>query len=397
MHIFKSAPMSYRQMHPRPAWVMQECDRVILLRATLVALVTIGLMSLRPTNRIRLSLTGEERNEECLIVEAELGGHVVFFQVDTGYAGPPVLSTSYLAVHGDQLFSDAGMTTQKRYQATLQALRHRVGDRERSNALDKFLKASHCRAFTSGCTMRLMGISTTVEQQADMMLCAPLAFRTPFGVMRALAKPSSQANAEVFVTNPLHGSCHILTCDFLLQAAPVLIRMTGGIELNLSAARIAIVARMSETIPLRLIGGAPVVSILIGDEKFVCTLDTGAPGPVTLGAQAIERLPGALCPRTPYVSYQGGINGDRVCSSVIVAPVSIGNALRFENLPIFVNEAPVEETDGYIGMGLLRAMDILLTTSTLGLRASGLAPRTIEDYRSAPGECVRTRCATTWQ
>ena len=360
---------------------------LLLLVALVAALDTVA------PNKVRLTLASTGPLDECLVLEADLGGDVVFFQVDTGYAGPPVLSTSYLAVHAGRLLEASAVSgVRARYRAVLRSLRNLVTDEQRALAVDVFLARASCRAFTSGCTMRLMGISNTVEQQADMLLCAPVAFRAPTGWMRRLVKPSTQADAEVFVTNPLHGSCHILTTDFLRQAAPVLVRMSGEMELYVPSARAALYSATFHTVPLRLVGGAPVVTIAVGGVEFACTVDTGAPGPISLGAQAVERLPRRLCRQTQFVSQQSGVNGDTVCSSVIVAPVTVAGGPRFESLPVFVNSAVVEATDGYVGMGLLRAFDLFLTHTTLGLRPSGVPPRAIHEYQSSPGTCVETGC-----
>ena len=96
--------------------------------------------------------------------------------IDTGYAGPPVLSACYLAVNDptqddvDQRFRkitqrlDAGVTTDRQHRA-----------------IDEFINARGCLAYTSGCTMRLMGIGSTQEQQADMLMCDMLEMRTNLG------------------------------------------------------------------------------------------------------------------------------------------------------------------------------------------------------------------------
>ena len=365
----------------------------VLLVVLLLLTAVVAVMSAAAPNRVRITRSSSNALDECLILEAELGGDIVFFQIDTGYAGPPVLSASYLAVHAGQLLEPTvGAGVRARYQATLRALRTLVSDEQRAVAVDAFLARASCRAFTSGCTMRLMGISNTVEQQADMMLCAPVSFRAASGWMRRLVKPTTQADAEVFVTNPLHASCHILTTDFLRQASPVLLRMRGDMELYIPTARAALYAATFHTVPLRLVAGAPIVTIDVGGVQFVCTVDTGSPGPISLGTQAAGKLPRNICRQTPFVSHQSGVNGDTVCSSIIVAPITIAGGPSFASVPIFVNSAPVEGTDGYVGMGLLRAFDLLFTDKAFGIRASGISPRAIEEYSSVPGECIDTGC-----
>ena len=59
------------------------------------------------------------------------------------------------------------------YRTILLQLKTTVDQESRRRSLRGFLEACNCRSFTSGCTMRLMGIGTTTEARADMLLCPP--------------------------------------------------------------------------------------------------------------------------------------------------------------------------------------------------------------------------------
>jgi hypothetical protein len=53
---------------------------------------------------------------------------------------------------------------------------------------------------------------------------------------------------------------------------------------------------------------------------------------------------------------------------------------------VFVNDAPVQGTDGYVGMGVLRAFDLLLHDDDVGVRRNGLTARVATDYAATANE-----------
>ena len=80
------------------------------------------LLSQRSSNEYRMHRLTHQ-SAEALVLVARLRGRQMFFQLDTGYAGAPVLSLSYLAVLGAQTgIFDLGKTAQQRYGETLTAL-----------------------------------------------------------------------------------------------------------------------------------------------------------------------------------------------------------------------------------------------------------------------------------
>ena len=84
---------------------------------------------------------------------------------------------------------------------------------------------------------------------------------------------------------------------------------------------------------------------------------------------------------------QTGVNGERVCSDVIRATVRI-MSLDFGRMQVLVNQTPTRNADGYAGMGMLRAMDILFEAERIGFRRSGLETRDLPDSVLRAGRCA---------
>ena len=233
-------------------------------------------------------------------------------------------------------------------QKAVELLEAGVNEDAQNNAVDAFLQRSGCLAYTSGCTMRLMGIGATQEQQADMFMCGMLKLTTTYGAYATPKRVTSDAHADVFVTNPLPTSVHIITCDFLMHSSPALISPARQLlQLNLSAAEeMAEKVRMSMH-PISMSGGSFVVNVALGGEMFRCTVDTGAPGPVCLSAGASARL--RMCERNhdARVLRQAGVNGEQVCSELITTTMKFATR-EFHNASVFVNDSETEQVDGYI-------------------------------------------------
>lgn len=344
-------------------------------------------------NTFRMDLVTTGRINESLVLQGRMAGKEQLFMLDTGYAGPPVLSASYLATGGRPW---PLASVQQAFARAIQNMA-RVTTDDQHAAIDQFLRRGRCQAYTSGCTMRLMGIGATQEQQADMLLCEMLELKTRGGRYAAPERPT-RALADVFVTNPLPSSVHILTCDFLMHAAPVLVAI-GRQELCLNLTSEAYLAARARSCMLEahFSGGAYVVPFTIGSETFRCTVDTGAPGPISLGAQAGARLRACAASATPHAVHQTGVNGERICSQIVEATVQFCN-VEYERVPLFVNDSDVDQVDGYVGMGFLRAFDILITPTAIGFAPNGNAMREAKEfYKSSSAttcENVKHACAT---
>lgn len=318
-----------------------------------------------------LHLVTDAHGNESLVVEADVGGLHTLFLIDTAYAGAPVLSTSFLSVQRACLRGGGGVRA--RAARCLRALRTDVTEDARQDAVtQELLQRTQCRAFTSGCTMKLMGIGTTVETQADMLLCPAL---------RLAGRGDVDAvQADVLVTNPLRGSMHILTVDYLLHRAPATLLLSRG----------ALVfhddwsAPFFTHVPAETVGGAFVVSVDVGGTPLRVVLDTGAGAPLSLSAAAARRVARLRVPDARAHTTQVGVNGERVCSDLRAAQVRVAG-IDLGEVAVLVNDTPIQGADGYAGMGLLRALDMRFVPGSVGLRPSGLPPAT---PATTPGACA---------
>jgi hypothetical protein len=340
---------------------------VCLLGFLVFALV---LLLSRQGRTVRLVLAADDDGHETLVVAGTGAYRDALFLVDTAYAGAPVLSTSYLATLAEGTSGLLRGSVEARYRAAVRRLRQGVAADARHAALAR-VRHTTCRAFTSGCTMRLMSIGTIAEAQSDMLLCPPLRL----GAARA------DVDADVFVTHPLPTSVHVLTCDYLLHRAPCVLAIAAGtLHLRLSNVEVATMAPGFRFFAARFVGGAFVVDMLVGDAPMRVVVDTGAVATLSLGRTAAKRLRTCTRGAPPRRTAQAGVNGEEVCSDVLRAPVRVGGVeatgvIDLGVVDVLVNEGEVEGADGYVGLGLLRAVDLWLEPGRIGFRRNGLAPR----------------------
>lgn len=338
----------------------------------------------RPSSRIRMRLVCTDGINEVLLVDARLNGTQCLFLVDTGYAGPPVLSASYLAVPRGLL---SYRSLDDEYARTLQAMEgNAISQDAQHQAIDTFLAHGGCMSYTSGCTMRLMSIGATQEQQADLLMCNMLEMRDVNGLYSAPKAASTEAHADLFVTHSLPNSVHILTCDYLRHASPCYLNIADEeLRFNLPSIVIPSMVAMSVAkVKLDFSGGALVVPIDVGGRLCRCTMDTGAPGPVCLGASMATQV--QLQGAAKHFRQQG-VNGETVCSNMGTCTVSIGG-VSFEDMPVIVNNTDIEQVDGYVGLGLLRAFNILICSDGVYFISSGLPARMYSEYERVSREGV---------
>lgn len=316
-----------------------------------------------------LYLTEDENGHEVLLVKARLDGHSTLFMVDTAYAGPPVISTSFLSVR-DSSFS----SVRTRY---LRALRAMAQHPRTESVRKRLLQRGRCRAFQSGCTMRLMGIGATEEAQSDLLICPPLGVAPGW-------------SGDILVTNELKGTPHILTVDYLIHNAPCL--------LNLSTGRLFTRCMWGGLYAFEFheptfVGGAPAVHFTVGHSRLLIVLDTGAASTLSLSKTAAMTLQRCDATGAPRSLTQIGVNGERVCSDIIVCPVEVGN-IKLGDVDVLINSHPVEGADGYAGMGVLRSFDLWIEPTRIGLRKSSfpVAKATAGVSSNSCGERVSLRC-----
>ena len=355
-------------------------DRNLILAGSVAALgVAIALPPRRPQftthTTHRIGLVSDAHGNEALVVAAYVDGTSTLFLIDTAYAGAPVLSTSLLGA-----FRPLETTTsslESRYRSALAASRSAT-DTQRATAVRKLLRSGRCRAFTSGCTMRLMGIGETTETQADMLLCPSIALDGHI---------DAALDADVLVTNPLQGSPHILTIDFLLHRHPVVLcPREQTLRTRLSHTEMASLAPTFHFFPARFVGGAPTLPVRVGDVMLHVVMDTGAAAPLSLGAHAAERV--RTCTSAQMRAMQVGVHGERICSDVLQAEVRVGT-LDLGTVAVHANTQDVQGADGYMGMGVLRALTLCLEPHRIGVRLSGLPTRNSQS--TSKGSCDRPR------
>ena len=326
-------------------------------------------------NTFKMLMIETDAVNESLVLDCRLAGHSCLFMIDTGYAGPPVLSASYLAA------GDAGTGVSERYKKAVQRLEAGVSVDKQNRAIEHFINTSMCLAYTSGCTMRLMGIGETHEQQADMLMCEMLEIKTIDKGYGMPKRSTSNAMADVFVTNPLPSSIHILTCDFLLHSSPALILPADGrLVLNMPIEQEVLWKSRMHMHPMILSGGSFVVDIDVGGESMRCTVDTGAPGPICISSKAAKRIK-KHCRRERYTLRQSGVNGEHICSEIVRTDI-VFSGTKVPAAVVFVNDSDIDLVDGYVGLGVLRAFDMLLTHNGIGFRRNKNSIRPFESYRS---------------
>lgn len=332
-----------------------------LRTVAIVLVIAVVLLHVAHRSEAPIHLVTDALGNEALIASASLSTRrSMLFLLDTAYAGAPVLSLSYLALPSS--FDNDRLGIETRYRRLVDRLRTHVTPEERHSAVARFLTNNACRTFTSGCTMRLMGIGETTEAQSDMLLCDGLHFsgRTSFG-------------SDVFVTNPLPSSVHILTVDYLLHRAPCVIAPRQGLlRWRVRDARLRSTFEFHKPF---FVGGAFRVQMLVGGAPLNIVIDTGAAAALSISPNALSKIHTCTATASPLRAMQRGVNGESVCSDVFFAHVMLGR-WNLGAVQTFANSSNVEGADGYAGMGLLRALDIWLAPDEIGFRPSGLPVRT---------------------
>ena len=182
----------------------------------------------------------------------------------------------------------AGGDVRARYKRCAALLQREATDDQRSAALLALLREGRCRAYTSGCTMRLMGIGETTEAQADMLLCPGLSPGRGRAAARAAWTRTSWSRTRCT------GSVHILTCDYLLHPRAVRAPARRGPAPPGPLAPRRRAAAAHVRLPARgLRRRAPfVVPVAVGGAELQIVVDTGAAVPLSLGRTAASRLTG---------------------------------------------------------------------------------------------------------
>lgn len=311
----------------------------------------------------------DDKNERLLLRATVLNKHVLFM-VDTGHAGPPVLNRKYLAVQ-DANINDIV----EDYENTMRKLQS-ITEYDEYMAMNQLVSTHGCLQYTSGCTMKLAGIGSVEERRGDLLLCPRLQIKTTLGLYDSSKKLET---GQVFITHSSKESVHILTSDFLLHNSPCIISHENQtLHLNVHVLELVFLKKSFQTIPYDFNGGAFVITMLVENEPFRLTVDTGTPGPISIGENAVHKIKGFSYQNSKGVLKQQGVNDSIIHSNVLQLNVHFCDSDY--NVPCFINNVSPPDVDGYVGLGFLRAFDILIDTHGIGFSKNKLNFTPIESY-----------------
>lgn len=328
-------------------------------------------------NIVSLSITG--RINPSIIIPFKIGTYKSVFMLDTGYAGAPVLNTKILHIKMDENDIDAYLVKVSEVNAS--------NDFANRN-MNAFKAKNKCIDYTSGCVLRLMGIGETSEKASDMLLCPHIAMKSASCNQYVnIKKNVGIPQADVLMTNHELNSPHILTLDYLRHVAPCMLYLKSGfMTLAMGSTEFLYERAQCTHISSETVGGAYVCSINISGVSVRCTVDTGASTTICVGASVLRRMRDFKT--TDAHIEQIGINSEIICSDIVRCDVEFAN-MSFRDLPVFVNQQNVEETDGYVGLGFLKAFNLLVTPMSLFAQSNGASVASLESYSkvSRQGKC----------
>lgn len=334
-----------------------------------------------PGGAVRLQMKLTSGHSPVLALPFRIHGYESVFILDTGYAGAPVLNARLLHLPGNQCVDEA--------------LRH-ISEVDTSRQasyrqLLRFAEKNHCIDYTSGCLQRLMGIGASSESSSDMLMCPGIELvRHGGGGGYTCPKAVTPLPlADVVMTNHEMASPHILTLDYLMHLSPCLISMSREVlQVAMSAVEFGVHRARSTSMATQLSGGAFVCTVEVDGHPFRCTVDTGAGTTVCIGRSGSERLRARSQPN--HHLQQVGIHSEQICSDVVRSGTVRVAGSQFRNLPVFLNSMETDVTDGYVGLGLLRAFDMLVTPTELFARRNGRDAYGMREYSAVlrPGPCA---------
>ena len=181
------------------------------------------------------------------------------------------------------------------------------------------------------------------------------------------------------MTNDGMQSPHILTIDYLIHISPVILDFDRKImKYGLG---------MIDLVPLQLAytkctsdfsGGAFAAMVTVGGVPIRCTVDTGASITISVSKSKKENM---KCKSLNKTLRQTGINGENICSDIYEADVHFCNSTLPGSI-VFVNSNEVEDTDGYIGIGLLKCFNMLIHEDSLFCKRNRQTPSAMKDYEN---------------
>lgn len=326
-----------------------------------------------------------------LVVWVRCGSLEQPWVIDTGFAGPPVLSLPWI-VCGRKAKPEQ---CEHAYASTsAEMARSPPSEQTCRNALNRFMKDCNADSFTAGCTTTLMGIGASSVSNSDMILAPPLELLSPTGTYLSGRSCSGAPNADILSTTHMQ-TASLITCDWLRHNGPCLISPKAKeFHVGIGGSELMQLHSSCKLFATELSGGAFVARVKVGGDTFHLTVDTGSALTISLGANAARKL--ASCDASgPMHVQQQGVNGERVCSSIVWSKAEIAG--RSLDTPVFLNDHDIEQVDGYIGLGLLSCFDILISKTEMRLRFMeddpGMRKRLVETSRT--GWCdAAPQCGT---
>lgn len=331
---------------------------------------------------IRLNLVADPEFAALLLV-GRIGTHKTFFQIDTGYGGAPVLSARQFAY---ELAKRPVVT-----QATLEAVyrdcsRSLVNISGPMEAMRKYAHDVGCESFTAGCSIEAISIGTTETRHNELLHCPCVQVLSIDGcdtdeVYHCPVKNKSGLKSETVMMSSYDGP-HILTSDWLLQIAPLVLWIGfGKIEFPRDR-REAWLRKQFACQKYALSGGAPVIRCHVGTgRKLRILVDTGAAAGLTL-----DRKFASLVDKANRKLMLRGSSGETLCSDV--GHVSFGLSSERLVVPTTLADVGDEEIDGFCGLHILRAFDIFLSSTIIGFKRNGLKVEHASPHEQE-GSCQR--------
>ena len=123
----------------------------------------------------------------------------------------------------------------------------------------------------------------------------------------------------------------------------------------------------------------------MGDAAFRFVVDTGASSTLSCSKLIASKI--RACTRAHKVVTQVGVHKERICSDMVLADVRIGGLEPLPQVPILINDAEVEGSDGYVGIAVLKYFDIWIEPHRIGFRRNEKPVDTAAMARGARGEC----------
>ena len=297
-----------------------------------------------------------------LVVWVRCGSSEQPWVIDTGFAGPPVLSLPWI-VCGRKAKAEQ---CERAYESTSNEMaRSPPSEQTRRNALKRFMSDCNADAFTAGCTTTLMGIGASSVSNSDMILAPPLELLSPTGTYLSGRSCSGAPNADILSTTHMQ-TASLITCDWLRHNGPCLIAPKAReFHVGLDGAELLQLQSSCKLFATELSGGAFVARVTVGGNTFRLTVDTGSALTISLGTNAAAKLRSCETSDPMHIQQQG-VNGERVCSSIVWSETElVGHSLQ---TPVFLNDHEIEQVDGYIGLGLLKCFDMLVAKAEMRLR-----------------------------